>query len=54
VPKITTNRTQRVLKGRYLISLSTVKNRKAQENKSGEGLELEKAKNAKNTVYTHN
>jgi hypothetical protein len=33
-----------VLKGRYLTNLSTVKNRKARENKSRERLELEKAK----------
>jgi hypothetical protein len=43
-----------VLKGRYLTNLSTVKNRKAQENKSREELELEKAKNTKNTIRTHN
>jgi hypothetical protein len=43
-----------VLEGGYLTNLSTVKNRKARENKSKEGLELEKAKNAKNTIRTHN
>jgi hypothetical protein len=43
-----------VLKSRYLTNLSTVKNRKARENKSREGLELEKAKNAENTIRTHN
>jgi hypothetical protein len=43
-----------VLKGRYLTNLSIVKNRKARENKSREELELEKAKNTKNTIRIHN
>jgi hypothetical protein len=52
--RMTTDRTQRVPKGGYSTNPSTVKNRMARENKSGEGLELEKAKNAENTVRTHN
>jgi hypothetical protein len=42
-----------MLKSRYLINLSTIKNRKAREKKIRDVFNLKKARSAKNTVYTH-